>query len=458
MSGRFEELRRKYPQFVYRGYSVSEKDDGLHLSFDFSIPGLCEFHPQTRIDGKSLDIFNSPSSDYARRMVFFIGLAEAVSYWKCACPPNFRAECGELSAKDIEFFKKLWFNGLGEFFYRNGIKTDMASFVNIEAPEPRETPKCESYASSGIEIVPVGGGKDSAVTTELLRPFGDKLRFFTVNDQPARTQCVLAGGYGEDRIIKLYRTIDPELLKRNAEGFLNGHTPFSSVVAFLSMYAGFITGADDVILSNESSANESNIGGESVNHQYSKSFEFERDFDEFRRRSFPQSAVYFSLLRPFCELQIAKQFALYKQYHAIFRSCNRGSKKNIWCCECPKCLFVAVMLSPFLSPEELKSIFGCDMLDKTELEADFDGLCGFTGVKPFECVGTADEVVLALEITAEKYRKSGTPMPALLRRFCEKNTARADSSLLTGFNEENLIPKKFDGCVKRMFEYVSTAD
>lgn len=65
-------------------------------------------------------------------MVFFIGLAEAVSYWKCACPPNFRVECGELSAKDIEFFKKLWFNGLGEFFYRNGIKTDMASFVNIE--------------------------------------------------------------------------------------------------------------------------------------------------------------------------------------------------------------------------------------------------------------------------------------------------------------------------------------
>lgn len=160
MSGRFEELRRKYPQFVYRGYSISEKDDGLHLSFDFSIPGLCEFHPQTRIDGKSLDIFNSPSSDYARRMVFFIGLAEAVSYWKCACPSNFRVECGELSAKDIEFFKKLWFNGLGEFFYRNGIKTDMASFVNIEAPEPRKIPKCESYASSGLEIVPVGGGKD----------------------------------------------------------------------------------------------------------------------------------------------------------------------------------------------------------------------------------------------------------------------------------------------------------
>ena len=63
--------RREYPQFVYSGYSVSEHEDGLHLSFDFSIPGLCEFHPQTRLDGKSLDIFNSPVSDYAKRMVFF---------------------------------------------------------------------------------------------------------------------------------------------------------------------------------------------------------------------------------------------------------------------------------------------------------------------------------------------------------------------------------------------------
>lgn len=120
MSGRFDELRREYPQFVYSGYSVSEYEDGLHLSFDFSIPGLCEFHPQTRLDGKSLDIFNSPVSDYAKRMIFFIGLAEAVSYWKCACPPVFRVECGEMSEDDKAFFKKLWFNGLGEFSTETG--------------------------------------------------------------------------------------------------------------------------------------------------------------------------------------------------------------------------------------------------------------------------------------------------------------------------------------------------
>lgn len=95
------------------------------------------------------------------------------------------------------------------------------------------------------------------------------------------------------------------------------------------MYAGFIEGANDVILSNESSANESNIGGESVNHQYSKSFEFERDFDEFRRRNFPQSAVYFSLLRPFCELQIAKQFRSISSIIRYSAAATEGARKHL---------------------------------------------------------------------------------------------------------------------------------
>lgn len=69
MSGRFDELRREYPQFVYSGYSVSEHEDGLHLSFDFSIPGLCEFHPQTRLDGKVL-IYSIPPCRTMRREWF----------------------------------------------------------------------------------------------------------------------------------------------------------------------------------------------------------------------------------------------------------------------------------------------------------------------------------------------------------------------------------------------------
>ena len=113
---------------------------------------------------------------------------------------------------------------------------------------------------------------------------------------------------------------------------INGHTPFSAIVAFLSLYCTYLIGGEYIVLSNESSANSGNIEGREVNHQYSKSYRFENDFTEYVGENLLSGIRYFSLLRPFSELQIAKQFALLPQYHKVFRSCNRGSKKNIWCC------------------------------------------------------------------------------------------------------------------------------
>lgn len=457
MNKDFLTFREKYPVFTYSAFHVKEEKDFLEFTFDFKIDGLCEFHPTTKIATDNLSIINSAKTDYAKRLAFFLGMAEVISYWKCACPPTIKILCGELSEDDKKFFKKLWWGGLGEFFFRNDIETDIENFVTIEAPDISSVPCAPNYKSSGIEIIPVGGGKDSAVTTELMKDFKDKIYFFTVNDQEARTACVKAGGYSTNRIIRTYRTIDRELLNCNAKGFLNGHTPFSSVVAFLSLYCGYLIGANDVILSNESSANDSNINGQSVNHQYSKSFEFENDFDTFRKRNFPQSAKYFSLLRPFNELQIAKMFASYPQYHSVFRSCNAGSKKNIWCTDCAKCLFVAIILSSFLDPQELNAIFGCDMLDKKSLQDDFDGLCAFSGIKPFECVGTADEVIYSLTKTAENYKRTNREMPYLLKRFCDLNKQEANDNLLCEFNKQNLIPDKFMDSVKEMYKYVSAA-
>lgn len=101
-------------------------------------------------------------------------MAEAVSYWKAACPPTVRVLCGSLSGEDILWFKKLWFSGLGEFFYRNGITTELDSFVNIVC-EGEALPGGGDFVSAGLNIIPVGGGKDSAVTTELLSGFRNKI-------------------------------------------------------------------------------------------------------------------------------------------------------------------------------------------------------------------------------------------------------------------------------------------
>ena len=449
MQKKFEQFRKDYPVFRYNGFDLSKGEDEIKVVFNFQIDGLCEFHPSTRIKTENLDIVNDFDSETGRHILFSLGLVEAVSYWKCACPPKMIVN-GYLSDKDVIWWKKLYYNGLGEFFFRNGIETSFEDFVTIEA-DGKKYENCP-YKTKGKNLIPVGGGKDSDVTMELLSDFKNDNMFFTVNDQAARTEAVLAAGYCEEDILKTYRTISPELLERNKEGFLNGHTPFSAIVAFLSLYCSYLIGGENIVLSNEASANEGNIGSSGVNHQYSKSYEFESDFNSYCREHFNCDIKYFSLLRCFNELQIARQFSAFEKFRKIFKSCNAGSKKNIWCGNCAKCLFVYIILSPFLSEKELTEIFGKNMLNDENMIEDFKGLVGITGVKPFECIGTVDEVCTACGLTVEK---SNGELPLLLKIFKENKDINPDYNLLKYFNKENNIPEKFKSCVERMYAYVS---
>jgi len=468
MNSRFKQYREEYPVFFYDGFKLAAKEGFIQIRFDFTIDGLCEFHPEIKIATGNLRLLNAFASAEARDIVFALGMTEAVSYWKCVCPPRVVVRCGVLSEQDKLWWKKLWYNGLAELFYMNGIETDFETFVEIENDF---TPAAEagidsgvktgSFNSSGLNIIPVGGGKDSIVTLELLRELSDKNLCFTMNDQLARTESALLAGYKEESIIKTFRTIDNELLQRNAEGFLNGHTPLSAIIAFLSLYCAYIVGAENVVLSNESSANEVNISGTEINHQYSKSYEFENDFRDYVKRNFGSGINYFSLLRAFNELQIAKQFAAFKEYLPVFRSCNAGSKKNVWCCKCAKCLYVYIIISPYFERDKMMEAFGCDMLAKQELQKDFDGLVGFSNEKPFECIGTVEEVCCALEMTAKRYIANGIELPFLLKNYMknQKNDyGRNQAELLSEFNEENNIPEKFKKYVMEMYRYVSRTD
>ena len=65
-----------------------------------------------------------------------------------------------------------------------------------------------------------------------------------------------------------------------------------------------------------------------------------------------------------------------------------GSKEDIWCGHCPKCLFVWLILSPFLSQKRLTEIFGRNLADDKEMEKYFSQLFGLEKEKPFECVGS----------------------------------------------------------------------
>jgi hypothetical protein len=152
-----------------------------------------------------------------------------------------------------------------------------------------------------------------------------------------------------------------------------------------------------ITFSNEKSSDEENIKykEENINHQYSKTFDFENKFREYNLK-YLSNINYFSFLRPIYDLQIAKIFSKFNKYFSVIRSCNVGQKTNTWCCKCPKCLSTFILFYPFLKEDTMK-IFGKNLLEDKELNPILDALINDSVVKPFECVGTREEIKLALE-------------------------------------------------------------
>ena len=221
-------------------------------------------------------------------------------------------------------------------------------------------------------------------------------------------------------------------------------------MAFLTYLISYLNNKRYIVLSNESSANESNVRGLKVNHQYSKSYEFENDFNNYTDKYFNIDIKYFSFLRPLYEIQIAKLFSKYDKYHKVFKSCNVGSKNSEWnwCLNCPKCLFVYIILSPFLYKEKLINIFGEDLYNNEDLLQTFIDLTGNSENKPFECVGTYDEVNYALSLTIKNIEGE---LPYLLKYYND-NYNLVDIDLLNNYNEENNLDLIFDRILRENYD------
>jgi UDP-N-acetyl-alpha-D-muramoyl-L-alanyl-L-glutamate epimerase len=432
----FVQLRQQFPFFTFESQEYSLTARGLDIRFTFNLADLVKFHPTLFIPRRSFFLADERYADHLGNMVFNIGMIELISYWKAACAPKLIVKPFALDPEQAAWWKKLYFNGLGEFFYLNSLDVTEDNFMQIDAagtpPGASRRFDAPQHLDDGV-IIPVGGGKDSAVTLELLgnRPGTIPL---IMNPRGASLETIAAKGFSKDRFFEIRRTIDPELLRLNDRGFLNGHTPFSALLAFVTVLAAIMTGRRHIALSNESSANEATIEGTSINHQYSKSFQFESDFRGYVKKWICKDVNYFSFLRPLNELQIAFLFSGFPQYQTIFRSCNAGSKTNSWCGTCAKCLFTCIILSPFLTEDQVVNIFGTNIFEDKSLMPLFDQLTGVADEKPFDCIGTVREVNLAL---CETIRQRGeAELPFLLA--CYRNSRQFLKYGQVGFKPELL--------------------
>lgn len=389
----------RFQIFGYDGFSFDEaaKTVKLHYSLDDR-----QFTETFRFDFPFAKNYSKPALDQA---LFALMVAAGVSYYKAALPPRVTFTEDGLTAAQAKFFGTVYEHGLGEFFYQNKLKPRRPGFPSgpASAPQAIQLPKL-----SGA-ILPIGGGKDSTVAADILKQQRQPFATWTVNQSKR-----LAGQLG--RIgrphLAVERRISPELLKLNRQGAWNGHVPISTILAFLSVCTAILTDRRDLVWANEHSASEPNLvyQGLEVNHQYSKSLEFERDFQTYVRKFISPDLRYFSLLRPLTEIAVADLFSqrLFKRFKGVFSSCNRnfhlhGDRPGLrWCGECPKCAFVFTILAPFVPREELLELFGGqNLFASKKLRPTFTAMLGRRDHKPFECVGETAEVRAAMQLAEQ---------------------------------------------------------
>lgn len=466
---KYQELRDKYNTIIYHDYHLSQDLEKISIEYDFEIVGLERFKPQIIIFKKNLEKINPElnlekidlEDPILRNLAFNFGMEDLINYFKLTCPRNILIECGYLDKNQEDWFKKLYINGLGEFFYINNIDFPGDDFIKFSSNKNLKFENLNNKKELKGNLVPVGGGKDSCVTLDVLEKIREQNATFIVETNfyiGAPNNVVKEADY-EESTIYAKRILDKKMFDLNKQGFLNGHTPFSAMLAFLTNMVAYIAGKKYVVLSNESSANEPTVKDTKINHQYSKSIELENDFRWYVDNYLKTNVEYFSLLRPLTEIQIAKLFVKTNNFRKSFKSCNAGSREDKWCCNCPKCLFVYIMLSPFVSDDELDYIFGENLYEKEELKNIFIELIGKGKTKPFECVGTVDEINFALCKKIQLLKDNNIELPKLLDIYL-KEIMNSDMSkielyieenenkLMNSYNEENNLNDVFEELLK----------
>jgi hypothetical protein len=410
--------------FRYEGFAA-DAERGL-LTCRYSLDGREFAERVTFTPGPGWD---TPAARAAARIVYLLA---GVSYYKTAAPPVIDLGDTALTGRERAFLREFYLSGLGEYAYRNGLDL---SDLRIEAPVAMDDPvAATARVPDPRPLIPFGGGIDSIVTVEGVRSNAGDIALFVVSrpgdrfaaiEQPAAVSGL--------PVIRAGREIDPQLLRSQELGFLNGHVPVTGIISAIAVLAAVLSDRTAVVMSNEWSASVPTLeyDGRAVNHQWSKSAAFEASFRALLQADPAGLPDYFSALRDRTELWVADRFAALTQYHSTFRSCNRAfhldQKKRLdhWCGQCDKCCFIDLILAPFMSAEQLRKVFthGSEPLENPELKPKFQTLLG-SGTKPFECVGEVNECRAAVVLAAARPDRAAA---TLLQELAAEVASRTDA-------------------------------
>lgn len=375
------------------------------IVFNYRLEG--DQYSQTVILPTPIDL--SKRTPLLDQILHNLHIALGISYWKATCSPAIKILWGTLTKSEANFWNSIYTHGLGEFYYRNNI--DFRNLVNFPYAEETRTLQPVKLPPHNRELIGIGGGKDSVVVWERFKRSNKNIMGLVIHTQ--HRHAII-----DDLTVKMNiphigveRSLDERFFNSLQTWKYNGHVPVSMIYAWIGILVAYLFNYDSFVVSNEKSAEEANteLFGMHVNHQWSKTQEFESLFNEYIHSHITPSINYYSPLRQMSELQIVEELVTkYPQYLPHIASCNRNFsilnplKDRKWCGKCPKCAFAFLMLSAYLPKQKVIDLFGKNMLEDPSLASLFFDLGGRGGLKPFECVGTFAEVQDALKMIVVK--------------------------------------------------------
>ena len=430
-------------RFRYEGFDIDP--DANRVTCRYSLDGRAFTE---LVDFPGGGDWSEPAARGAARLIYLLA---GVSYYKTGAPPII--DLGELALTDAEraFLRDYYIEGLGEFAYENGL--DLTG-IEIVAPSIDHHPVVPRHVDGRRPLIPFGGGLDSIVTVELLRPL-DHGSLFVVSHPGDRYEAIEKAIVVADLpVLRAERTLDPQVLRPPADArFFNGHVPITGIISAIAVLGAVLDHRDAVVMSNEWSASSGTVevDGRWINHQWSKSLEFEAAFRSIVMGSVAPDLDYFSRLRPHSELWIAQRFSAHEKYHLAFHSCNRAfasdpaKRYDHWCGVCAKCTFIDLIVAPFIPPDRLDDIFlSREPLANPALLAEFEGLIGTTdALKPFECVGEISECRAAVLLAAGRADRSHYPLLQTLVAQVTAAGAPADIDELLRPMGPHHIPERY---------------
>lgn len=411
--------------FTFGSYKVDTKRSTIiftyHVKFTFGVTKT--FTDRLILSDIKPEMWEKIPKEVLEPTLQSLLLMIGINYWQAFPAKNMLIEGFTLTREQAQFWDSLYLNGLGEFFYL--MKIDFHNLIAFPYDNSTVAPTPARFERPARALLLNGAGKDSILSAEMLKASGTPFDFFAFAPTPAHKRI---GKLVGAKTINVSRHRDPWL-----DAIMQGAYPSVSTFTFIAVLLAELLGYDQIVFSNERSADFGNLDylGLPVNHQWCKSSEAEKMINDYVQRFITPDISSISLLRKFSELEIVKRFVRYPQYLYDVTSCNsyfwlpriqqRLQRTNYWCNQCPKCVFLFACFSAFLPKKEVVNIFGADLYTKRHHLKLFRRILGIEGFKPLDCVGEPEEMILAMHYAMNSKEYVGEPAMKLFEEHFSSN-------------------------------------